>query len=104
MARKRIAAPESLAARISLPLRILGAIVGGYGVTSLAVACLARILPMRAAEASVAATLASFAIYAGIIVAIFSARSVLRIWLWLTAAALLLGAALYWSILTGGRL
>jgi len=104
MARKRSASPQGFAARVNLPLRVLGAVVGGYGVTSLAVACLARILPMRPAEASIAATLASFAIYAGIIVAIFSARSVLRVWLWLGAAALLLGGGLYWSILTGGRL
>lgn len=87
-----------------MPARVMGAIIGGYCVTSLAIACLARILPMRPAEASVAATLASFAIYAAILVAAFSARSVLRVWLWLGGAMLVLGGGLYWSILTGGRL
>ncbi|EIZ77419.1 hypothetical protein WSK_4033 [Novosphingobium sp. Rr 2-17] len=88
----------------SAPARALGAIFGGYVVTSLAVACLARMLPLRPAEASIAATLASFAIYAGIIVAVFSARSVLKVWLWLGGAMLLLGGGLYVSILMGGRL
>jgi Ca2+/Na+ antiporter len=90
--------------RLSLPARALGAIAGGYVVTSLAVACLARTLPMAPAEASIAATLASFAIFAVIILAAFSARSVLRLWLWLGGAMLVLGAGLWLSIVTGGRL
>lgn len=84
--------------------RAIAAIIGGYAVTALAVACLARLLPMHPAEASIAATLASFAIYAGIIVAIFWAKSMLRVCMGLGSALLLLGAALYLSILTGGRL
>lgn len=93
-----------LVRRISLPARALGAIVGGYVVASLAVACLARTLPMAPAEASIAATLASFAIFAVIILAAFSARSVLRLWLWLGGAMLVLGGGLWLSIATGGRL
>jgi hypothetical protein len=59
---------------------------------------------MRAAEASIAATLASFAIYAGIVVTVFSTKSMLRVWIGLGGALLLLGAGLYLLILTGGRL
>jgi hypothetical protein len=84
--------------------RAIAAIIGGYVVTALAVACLARLLPMRPAEASIAATLASFAIYAVVIVGIFWAKSMLRIWISLGGALLLLGTTLYLSILTGGRL
>ena len=90
--------------RLHVLARAIAAIIGGYVVTALAVACLARLLPMRPAEASIAATLASFAIYAGIIVAIFWAKSMLRVCMGLGSALLLLGAALYLSILTGGRL
>ncbi|MBN9145859.1 MULTISPECIES: hypothetical protein [unclassified Novosphingobium] len=90
--------------RLHVFSRAIAAILGGYVVTSLAVACLARLLPMRAAEASIAATLVSFAIYAGIIVTVFSARSMLRVWISLGSALLLLGAGLYVSILTGERL
>lgn len=90
--------------RLHVLARAIAAIIGGYVVTALAVACLARMLPMRAAEASIAATLASFAIYAGIILAIFSAKSMRRVWIGLGGALLLLGAALYLSILTGVRL
>jgi len=90
--------------RLHVLVRAIAAIIGGYVVTALAVACLARLLPMRAAEASIAATLASFAIYASIIVTVFPARSMLRVWISLGLALLLLGAGLYLSILTGGRL
>jgi len=90
--------------RLHVLARAIAAIIGGYVVTALAVACLARLLPMRAAEASITATLASFAIYAGIIVTVFSARSILRVWVGLGGALLVLGVGLYLSILTGGRL
>lgn len=90
--------------RLHVVARAGTAIIGGYVVTALAVACLARLLPMRPAEASIAATLASFTIYASLIVAIFSARSMVRVWICLGSALLLLGTALYFSILTGGRL
>lgn len=96
--------PSANGRKSNVPARVLGAIVGGYVVTSLAVACLARMLPLRPAEASVAATLASFAIYAGIIVAVFAARSVFKVWLGLGAAMVLLCGGLYISILIGGRL
>jgi len=90
--------------RLHVLARAIAAIIGGYVVTGLVVACLARLLPMRAAEASIAATLASFAIYAGIVVTVFSTRSMLRVWIGLGGALLLLGAGLYLSILAGGRL
>ena len=90
--------------RLHVLARAVAAIIGGYVVTGLAVACLARLLPMRAAEASIAATLASFAIYASIVVTAFSTRSMLRVWIGLSGALLLLGAGLYLSILMGGGL
>jgi len=95
---------KRLAAALAVPARVLAAIVGGYGVTALATALLARLLPLPAAEASIAATLASFALFAVIALACFSARSGLRVWLWLAGAAVLLGAALWLSLRIGGRL
>jgi len=90
--------------RLHVLARAIAAIIGGYVVTGLAVACLARLLPLRAVDASIAATLASFAIYAGIVVTAFSTRSMLCVWIGLSGALLLLGAGLYLSILMGGGL
>lgn len=75
-----------------------------YLLTSVIVALMARTLPMPPADASVTATLASFAIFAVIALAIFMARSTARIWLWMIGSLLVLGGALWLSFITGARL
>lgn len=84
--------------------RLLAAIPANYVVTSSITACLARTLPGDRADAAVTATLASFAIFAGLVVLCFSLRSVLRLWLVLIVLAAVTGLATWASIATGGRL
>lgn len=90
--------------RWNVAARALAAIPANYVLTSLAVACLARLLPMRPEEASVAATILSFALFATIALTAFAARSVVRLWLWMAGAGLVLGGGLWLSIAAGGRL
>ncbi|PWC76705.1 DUF3649 domain-containing protein [Azospirillum sp. TSH64] len=76
--------------------RIVAALFGGYALAALgSVAALA--LPMSKPQAVLTGMLASFAIYAAAVVWVFAARSALRAWAGLLAAAapLLLAA---WSV------
>ncbi|HEY8603759.1 hypothetical protein [Tsuneonella suprasediminis] len=84
--------------------RIVAAIPANYLLTSLATACLARLLPMPPAEATIAATLFSFALFAVIALTAFGVRSVVALWLWMLGAAVFLGGTLWLSIMAGGRL
>ncbi len=59
------------------------------------VAVLALLLPMQPAEAVLAATMLSFAIYAGIVLSVFAIRSDLRMVLSLVAAIGVFRAALW---------
>jgi len=88
--------------RLALAGRI-AAIPGGYVLTSLASACLARLLPTTRVEAASAGMVLSFGIFAALLIWAFSARSVLRLWLWMGGSAALLGIVLALSILHGGR-
>lgn len=76
--------------------RIVAALFGGYALAALgSMAALA--LPMDKPQAVLTGMLASFAIYAGAVVWVFAARSALRAWAGLLAAAVpLLTAA--WSV------
>ena len=92
-----------MAACLSTPSRVLAGTLGAYGVTSLVTAALSVVLArlgMGKVEAVTAATLASFLIFAVIAMAVFHARSALRGWAWLTAAALFSG--LIWYLSAGG--
>ncbi|HUD28895.1 MAG TPA: hypothetical protein VMQ93_08490 [Novosphingobium sp.] len=86
--------------RLSVAARTLAGTLGAYGatvqVTVAASLVLAR-LGMARVEAVTAATLASFAVFAAISMAVFHARSVARAWLWLAATALPL-ALLGWLL------
>jgi len=84
--------------------RIVAAVPGNYVLTSLATACLARLLPASPVEASAAATLFSFALFAVLAMTAFAVRSLARLWLWMLGAGALLGGGLWLSIATGGRL
>jgi hypothetical protein len=91
-------------ASIGLTARILAATIGNYGVTSLATALLARAWPIAPAQASMASTLLAFAIFPALAMTAFAVRSPWRLWAWLVAVAVLLGAGLWLSLASGPRL
>jgi hypothetical protein len=77
--------------RLSVASRILAAFVGGYALTSLlsiAFALLLALFGMNKAEAVLATTIASFLIYAVIVMAVIHARTAARAWLGLGLVAL----------------
>lgn len=88
----------------NIAARIVAAIPANYLLTSLATACLARLLPMPPAEATIAATLLSFALFAVIALTAFGVRSVVALWLWMLGATVVFGGILWLSIMAGGRL
>ena len=74
----------------SVVSRLLAAIVGGYALTSLltlAGPLLFSAANLSQAQALHAITMASFLVYAGIVIAVFHACSATRAWTWLTVAA-----------------
>lgn len=72
--------------------RIVAAVGGGYALAALSsVAALA--LPLRAPEAAFTGMMASFLVYAGAVVWVFTVRSATRAWAGLLVAALPLLAA-----------
>ncbi len=88
---------------LSVTARILAAVAGGYALTSLITFALSRLLPragMLQSEAVLAATIASFPIYAVIVMAVFHARSARRAWLGLIAGAVPCALALGLSMPT----
>lgn len=84
-----------------VPLRILLAAVGGYTLTSLCTVLLARILPGSPVDASLGATLMSFAIATGLVVWVFAARNALKLTAWMLGLIAVTGA-LAWAALPGG--
>lgn len=82
----------------------IAAIPGGYVLASLVCACLARMLPADRVEAVVVSMLLSFALYAVILLWVFAARSVLRLWLWMGGGCALSGLMLAVSLWSEGRL
>lgn len=82
--------------RLAVAARTLAGTLGAYGLTVQVTVVLSFVLAhlgMDRAEAVVAATLASFAIFAVISMAIFHTRSAMRAWIWLAATALPLALA-----------
>ena len=90
--------------RLAVTVRIIAAVPVNYVLTSTVTALLARHLPMATAEASIAATLMSYAVFAVIAMVAVAATSSLRLWLWMGGATLTLGSLLWLSIRIGGRL
>lgn len=91
-------------ARLSVWARVFTAFPLAYGATSLVVMALARLLPGNRAQATVVASLLSFAIYAGLIVAVFAARSAGRAFLITLTIGAVAGGITWASIAMGGRL
>ena len=73
-------------------------------VAALSTAVLARVLPGPRAEASMAATLLSFAVYASVAVWAFADAKTWRVWLGLIAGSGLLAAILWISLTLEPRL
>lgn len=81
--------------RLAVASRALAAIVGGYALTALATFALALFLPMSRAEASMTATLLSFAIYTCAVIWVFATRTASRAWIGIVAPSLALGALIW---------
>lgn len=90
--------------RLAVTGRIIAAVPVNYVLTSIITALLARHLPLATAEASMAATLLSYAVFAVIAMTAVAASSAARLWLWMGGATVVLGALLALSIQIGGRL
>jgi hypothetical protein len=89
--------------RWSAAFRIVGGTLGSYALTSLftiALSLLLATLGMDRVEAVTTATLASFAIFAGLSMAVFHARSTRQAWGWLFGLAAPLGL-LSWLVMPG---
>ncbi|MEM8988178.1 MAG: hypothetical protein AAGC95_15795 [Pseudomonadota bacterium] len=84
--------------------RIMAAVPGNYVLTALLTACIARLLPAPPADASMTALLLSFLIFPALAIAIFSVRSVVRIWIYIGAAIAAFSVLLFVSLSAGGRL
>lgn len=81
--------------RISLLSRVMAGTFGTYAVTVLVTIALSRLLIAAGAdplEATLGATLASFAIFAGVSIAIFHAARPWLAWLWLALGSIALAA------------
>jgi len=95
---------RATATRLSVWVRVLTAFPLGYAATSLVVMALARLLPGDQAQVTVTASLLSFAIYAGLVVLVFAARSAARALLTTVLIGTVAGGITWASILMGGRL
>lgn len=72
---------------LKLLSRSAAALLGGYALSYAASACLARILPLSAADAVIVATLPAFIFYTVAILWAFACRDALRAWAPLALAA-----------------
>lgn len=84
--------PPTLEYRTSIAARVIAAVVGGYMLTILAIALLALHLPMEPFEATMTATMLSFAIYASVVLWVFAIRSAWRAWMGMAAVLAILKA------------
>jgi hypothetical protein len=83
----------SLSYRLGVASRVAAAAFGGYALANAVAIFVSRVLPMPRAEAVLAMTLASFAVYTAAIVFAFAARSARAAWLGLLAPSALLAAS-----------
>ena len=90
--------------RLDVAARGGAAIFLGYLFAALSTAVLARVLPGPRAEASMAATLLSFAVYASVAVWAFADAKTWRVWLGLIAGSGLLAEILWISLTLEPRL
>ncbi|MCG2841297.1 DUF4407 domain-containing protein [Sandaracinobacter sp. RS1-74] len=89
---------EQARGRWSTMFRFVAGTLGAYALTSLVTVALSLLLArlgMDRVEAVYAATLASFAVFAGVAMSAFHARSAARAWGWLLAFGLPLALAVF---------
>jgi hypothetical protein len=87
--------PLTAGYRLSIAARLIAAVVGGYVLTSQVTTLLALYLPLSLMEATLTATMLSFAIYAAIVLTAFAMRSVWRMTAYL-ALALVISRVVVW--------
>lgn len=95
---------RNLRERLSVASRITAGAVGGYVLTSLITVVLFLLLRaqgMTRDEALLAPTIASFVLYAAIIMAVFHARSAAKAWLWLIGLSIPVGLLLLMMMRAG---
>ena len=103
-AKRKGAKGPTLRQRLDVAARAVAAIIVGYVFAALSTAVLARLLPGGAEEATIAATLLSFAVYASVAVWAFADAKTWRVWLGLIAGSGLLAAILWISLTLEPRL
>ena len=97
---------DSMAYRLSVTSRVLAGVVGGYALTSLvniALPLLLGLAGVSCAQALYAVTMASFLLYAAIIMAVFHASSATRAWMWIAGAIVPIGG-IAWLLFPGRAL
>lgn len=94
----------TLRQRLDVAVRAVAAILIGYLFSALSTAVLARLLPGGPEEATITATLLSFAVYAAVAVWCFADPKTWRVWLGLAAGCALLGGVLWLSLLLEPRI
>jgi hypothetical protein len=94
----------TLRQRLDVAARAVAAIVVGYVFAALSTAVLARLLPGGAEEATIAATLLSFAVYAAVVVWAFADPKTWRVWRGLAAGCAGLAAVLWLSLIVEPRI
>jgi len=91
---------ESARYRWMVASRILAAAVGGYALTSAATVLVSLLWPMPQAQAVGATTMLSFILYAIIIIWVFAAKNLRRIWATIVTSTVVC-SALAWLLLPG---
>jgi len=81
--------------RWNIASRVLAALVGGYAVAYGVTAFLAVYLPLARPDRVVFSSLASFAVWTGVVIYVFAARSATRVWLLLVGLTVVLCLAAF---------
>lgn len=77
--------------RNALLSRVAAAVLGGYVLVSSATVFLSYLFPTERAEAVLAATLLSYAVYTGAVIWVFAVKTLRRAWLGLIVPAIAMG-------------
>jgi len=83
---------ESARMRVSVAMRTLAAVIGGYALASLAAALLGLMLPMDRVDAVMTGTMVAMVVFPCAVMWSFAARSAARAWVGLLVPIAVLGA------------
>lgn len=92
----------SLRYRLIVLSRVLAAAVGGYALTSAITVLLALVWPLPRAQAVYTATMLSFALYVPIVLWVFTAKQVGRVWRDVAIATAIVAVLAWWLIPEAG--